>query len=71
MNQARSDVEPPVAPGAEAAALRQVVLVTGISGSGKSVAVNTMILSLLYKAEARDVRLLMIDPKMLDYILIP
>ncbi len=42
MNQARSDVEPPVAPGAEAAASRQVVLVTGISGSGKSVALHAL-----------------------------
>ena len=42
MNQAKSDVEPPVAPGAEAAALRQVVLVTGISGSGKSVALHAL-----------------------------
>jgi DNA segregation ATPase FtsK/SpoIIIE, S-DNA-T family len=42
------------------------VLVAGTTGSGKSVGLNAMILSLLYKAEARDVRLLMIDPKMLE-----
>ena len=41
-------------------------LVAGTTGSGKSVGINAMILSLLYKAEARDVRLLMIDPKMLE-----
>jgi S-DNA-T family DNA segregation ATPase FtsK/SpoIIIE len=40
--------------------------VAGTTGSGKSVGINAMILSLLYKAEARDVRLLMIDPKMLE-----
>ena len=42
------------------------VLVAGTTGSGKSVGINAMILSLLYKAEARDVRMLMIDPKMLE-----
>jgi len=42
------------------------VLVAGTTGSGKSVGINAMILSLLYKAEARDVKLLMIDPKMLE-----
>jgi S-DNA-T family DNA segregation ATPase FtsK/SpoIIIE len=42
------------------------LLVAGTTGSGKSVGINAMILSLLYKAEARDVRLLMIDPKMLE-----
>ena len=42
------------------------VLVAGTTGSGKSVGINAMILSLLYKAEANDVRLLMIDPKMLE-----
>jgi S-DNA-T family DNA segregation ATPase FtsK/SpoIIIE len=41
-------------------------LVAGTTGSGKSVGINAMILSLLYKAEARDVRLLLIDPKMLE-----
>jgi S-DNA-T family DNA segregation ATPase FtsK/SpoIIIE len=40
--------------------------VAGTTGSGKSVGINAMILSLLYKAEARDVRMLMIDPKMLE-----
>src|SRR5689334_18685010 len=42
------------------------LLVAGTSGSGKSVAVNAMILSLLYKAEPRQVRLILIDPKMLE-----
>ena len=42
------------------------LLVAGTTGSGKSVAVNAMVLSLLYKASARDVRLIMIDPKMLE-----
>ena len=42
------------------------VLVAGTTGSGKSVGINAMMLSLLYKAEARDVRMLMIDPKMLE-----
>jgi len=42
------------------------VLVTGTTGSGKSVAINTMILSLLYKSTPEEVRLIMIDPKMLE-----
>ncbi|MCK4951380.1 MAG: DNA translocase FtsK 4TM domain-containing protein [Gammaproteobacteria bacterium] len=42
------------------------LLVAGTTGSGKSVAVNAMILSLLYKATPNDVRLIMIDPKMLE-----
>ena len=42
------------------------LLVAGTTGSGKSVAVNAMILSLLYKAEPRQVRLILIDPKMLE-----
>jgi S-DNA-T family DNA segregation ATPase FtsK/SpoIIIE len=42
------------------------LLVAGTTGSGKSVAVNAMILSLLYKAEPRNVRLIFIDPKMLE-----
>ena len=42
------------------------LLVAGTTGSGKSVALNAMVLSLLYKAPASDVRMIMIDPKMLE-----
>jgi len=42
------------------------LLIAGTTGSGKSVAINAMILSLLYKAHADQVRLIMIDPKMLE-----
>lgn len=42
------------------------VLVAGTTGSGKSVGINAMILSLLYKADPKDVRLMLIDPKMLE-----
>lgn len=42
------------------------VLVAGTTGSGKSVGVNVMILSLLYKSSPEDVRMIMIDPKMLE-----
>src|SRR4029077_1427394 len=42
------------------------LLVAGTTGSGKSVALNAMILSLLYKAEPKTIRLIMIDPKVLD-----
>jgi S-DNA-T family DNA segregation ATPase FtsK/SpoIIIE len=42
------------------------LLVAGTTGSGKSVGINAMILSILYKADATQVRLLMIDPKMLE-----
>ncbi|MCL2523700.1 MAG: FtsK/SpoIIIE domain-containing protein [Betaproteobacteria bacterium] len=42
------------------------LLVAGTTGSGKSVGINAMILSMLYKAEPEQVRLIMIDPKMLE-----
>ena len=42
------------------------LLVAGTTGSGKSVGVNAMILSMLYKAEPEQVRLIMVDPKMLE-----
>lgn len=42
------------------------LLIAGTTGSGKSVAINAMILSLLYKASAEHVRLIMVDPKMLE-----
>jgi len=42
------------------------LLVAGTTGSGKSVALNAMILSLVYKAPAKDVRLILVDPKMLE-----
>jgi S-DNA-T family DNA segregation ATPase FtsK/SpoIIIE len=41
-------------------------LIAGTTGSGKSVAINAMILSLVYKSTQRDVRLIMVDPKMLE-----
>ena len=42
------------------------LLVAGTTGSGKSVAVNAMILSFLYKATAEEIRMIFIDPKMLE-----
>jgi len=42
------------------------LLVAGTTGAGKSVAINAMVLSLLYKSKPEDVRLIMIDPKMLE-----
>lgn len=42
------------------------LLVAGTTGSGKSVGVNAMIISILYKAKPEEVRFIMIDPKMLE-----
>src|SRR5690606_24302978 len=42
------------------------LLVAGTTGSGKSVGLNGMVVSMLYKTSAKDVRLIMIDPKMLE-----
>ena len=42
------------------------LLIAGTTGSGKSVAINAMVLSLLYKATPEQVRMIMIDPKMLE-----
>ncbi|MDH3989171.1 MAG: DNA translocase FtsK, partial [Gammaproteobacteria bacterium] len=42
------------------------LLIAGTTGSGKSVAINAMVLSLLYKAQPEHVRLIMVDPKMLE-----
>src|SRR5262249_46250976 len=42
------------------------LLIAGATGTGKSVSMNAMILSIIYKASPRDVRMIMIDPKMLE-----
>ncbi|MCY9291039.1 hypothetical protein MOF05_22080, partial [Bacillus haynesii] len=41
-------------------------LIAGATGSGKSVCINTILVSLLFKAAPRDVKLLLIDPKMVE-----
>ena len=46
------------------------VLIAGTTGSGKSVCINALILSIIYKATAQEVRMIMIDPKMLELSLI-
>ena len=75
-NQAftNSDYALPIALGKDIGGVPTVVgldkmphlLVAGTTGAGKSVALNAMILSILYRATARQVRLIMIDPKMLE-----
>ena len=42
------------------------VLIAGATGSGKSVCINTLIMSILYKADPKDVKLIMIDPKVVE-----
>ena len=42
------------------------LLIAGTTGSGKSVAINALVLSLLYKANAKEVKMILIDPKMLE-----
>ena len=42
------------------------LLIAGATGSGKSVCINTVIMSILYKADPKDVKLIMIDPKVVE-----
>lgn len=42
------------------------MLIAGATGSGKSVCINTIIMSILYKAKPEDVRLIMVDPKVVE-----
>lgn len=42
------------------------LLIAGATGSGKSVCINTIIMSILYKADPKDVKLLMVDPKVVE-----
>mgnify|MGYP000105033063 FL=1 len=46
------------------------LLIAGATGSGKSVCINTLIMSIIYKAKPEDVKLIMIDPRSLSFLFI-